>query len=693
MTGSRRWIRGLPGLGRSRRVQALADDWRGPVLWVSATDWRTELAGFHGLPERCLVVVPGIADGVDSSSFPGHALVSGGAPGEGWEVEDLASASEDEGVRLFLEHAPGAQPLSAVAALVRRLEGHPTAILAAARRWPLRKLDQLLAGDGTDWPGLRSAYEALDAPAQEALALLAALPVAERAGLEWCGLEPGLDRLVAAGWVSVREPGRYRVNAAVAAAVRSWKVGRTAPYLAWIRHSVRPVVEDWDRDGGSREQLRTGLWPTLAAEAGRLEPWLATAWSLSGESPAELLQALRDADLGDVGVRCAARAHQALGDRQSACRALAAGSASDGFVQLELGVAHQRLRDLPGAEACYRRAHELLTAQGAERGVLLCEANLAAVAHDRGDLVAARQGYDEAIRLAGLRRELRLRGMMAGNLGALELDQGRLDTARQALEQATKDLLAQPDSRFLGIVKANMGSVALLEGHLEAADALYMRAVALLEGDPSSVALALARRGAVAALAGRTADSVALHADAEARVSGREDPLTAALVRLWRVVLTWQQGDRTSALARRREAIDGLVDRSDEARLVVRLFGTLVQDPGGAVVVGPRGGWFQLPGETRTEIARFGNAARILHALADAAERQSGVSLDADMLIEAAWPGERLVLEAARNRLSVALAKLRKLGLREVIQRTREGWRLDPAWPVVLLREDAPPAA
>jgi hypothetical protein len=49
-----------------------------------------------------------------------------------------------------------------------------------------------------------------------------------------------------------------------------------------------------------------------------------------------------------------------------------------------------------------------------------------------------------------------------------------------------------------------------------------------------------------------------------------------------------------------------------------------------------------------------------------------------------AWPGERMTAEAAANRMKVALSTLRKLGLRSLIQRTDDGYLLDPRSPFVL---------
>ena len=45
---------------------------------------------------------------------------------------------------------------------------------------------------------------------------------------------------------------------------------------------------------------------------------------------------------------------------------------------------------------------------------------------------------------------------------------------------------------------------------------------------------------------------------------------------------------------------------------------------------------------------------------------------------EAGWPGERTLPEAGANRVYSAVRDLRKLGLRDVLVRADDGYRLDP---------------
>lgn len=693
------WLRGAPGSGRTHTLDRLARAWPGEVVRLhgATPDWLSQV------PRTVLVVVDDAPDALDAAALPpGLPMVaSGAAPGASWRVVDVPPLPEDDALALFLRHAPGAGPRGAVRVLVRQLGSHPTAIVAAARRWPEAPIAGLLADPSPGWPGLRSAWEALPEAARETLGWLSALPgPARRDGLVHCGAHHGLGPLIGAGWVRVTTPGTLSVPLAIARAVQPWLPVDHSAYLAWFAEEARVRVEAWDHRGGARAWFRAGLWAALYAQRPTAAaPWLFRGWSLSAESPRALLDAL-DAAAGRLApllrARCATRAHQALGERTQAVEALAAAlDAPDAdphhaaFARLELGVAHHRLRHLDAAAACYRAAEAALDARGLSRGRMLALTNLAAIDHDRGRLELARDGYRTAIAEAGTHGSPRLEGIFRSNLGALLLELDQRDDARATLRQAVRCLNDEPDDRLLAITRVNLAAVELLDGHLDAADAHYTDALALLrDEDPATSALCHARRGAVAALRGQLDRSREHHERADT-LAPEADVLTVRVVALWRVFLEWAAGDRTSALSRRRRALAGdppLVHVSDEARLVVRLLERSAGEPGAALLVGAAGAWFRVPGHERVEVARYGAAARILLQLARTAESQPGHANSADTLIDAGWPGERILPSAAKNRLGVALARLRKLGLRSQIQKTRDGWRLDPDWAVVLLR-------
>ncbi len=86
-----------------------------------------------------------------------------------------------------------------------------------------------------------------------------------------------------------------------------------------------------------------------------------------------------------------------------------------------------------------------------------------------------------------------------------------------------------------------------------------------------------------------------------------------------------------------------------------------------------------LPSRERVSCTGRVKVQRVLAVLAQAREAHPGVPVSADALIAAAWSGERIQPSAARNRLHVTLDHVRKLGLRDVVLRSGQGWMLDPA--------------
>lgn len=93
-----------------------------------------------------------------------------------------------------------------------------------------------------------------------------------------------------------------------------------------------------------------------------------------------------------------------------------------------------------------------------------------------------------------------------------------------------------------------------------------------------------------------------------------------------------------------------------------------------ALLVGPDAAWFSVAGGERQRLG--GALRRVLAALIDKHASQPGAPLSIWDILEAGWPGERPVVEAGANRVYVAIARLRSRGLRDVIDRFEDGYRL-----------------
>jgi len=109
--------------------------------------------------------------------------------------------------------------------------------------------------------------------------------------------------------------------------------------------------------------------------------------------------------------------------------------------------------------------------------------------------------------------------------------------------------------------------------------------------------------------------------------------------------------------------------------------------PPSRLIVHATGRWFQRDGAP-VSCARFPLLQRLLVVLARARRDRPGVPLPTAELLAAGWPAECIVPRAARNRLNVALHRLRRLGLDGVLRRAPGGWLI--ARDVALeLRDDA----
>jgi hypothetical protein len=97
------------------------------------------------------------------------------------------------------------------------------------------------------------------------------------------------------------------------------------------------------------------------------------------------------------------------------------------------------------------------------------------------------------------------------------------------------------------------------------------------------------------------------------------------------------------------------------------------------LVIEPDGSAFRVPASTSVvELPGRSTLKRMLLALAEHHEREPGGALSDSELVALVWPGERLAARAATNRLHNALSTLRRLGLKEWIERNEAGYRLRP---------------
>src|SRR5262249_48356958 len=122
-----------------------------------------------------------------------------------------------------------------------------------------------------------------------------------------------------------------------------------------------------------------------------------------------------------------------------------------------------------------------------------------------------------------------------------------------------------------------------------------------------------------------------------------------------------------------------------EPRLALRCIQRWVGDLDGPVLfVGPEGEWVAVSRNPNkvSAIVQLPQR-RVLLRLVEQRVASRGEAISSASLIEHAWPGERINPTAARNRLHVAIAALRRFGLRDAIEKIGQGYRLLPSSTVL----------
>jgi predicted ATPase len=292
----------------------------------------------------------------------------------------------------------------------------------------------------------------------------------------------------------------------------------------------------------------------------------------------------------------------------------------------------------------------------------IVEGNLAILAQEQGAYAEARQHFENAERKLSRAGARLLEAHVRGYLGALHHELGELDLACAAYARALRVLREVGDRRLEGLFLAALGGADAARGRTAAAREAFSAAEKLLAevGDPGLVEALELHRG-----------FLALASSAQAQARGD-------------AAASHAERSRALELSRRaRERLDsGALAHSDDARFALRLLERALRSE--AWVFNVARAALVPPDEAVIDLSSRPQLVRIVRALAEQRVSAPGVALGQDELLAYAWPGERMTSEAGTNRMKVALSTLRKLGLRSLIQRTDDGYLLDPLSPFVL---------
>ena len=319
----------------------------------------------------------------------------------------------------------------------------------------------------------------------------------------------------------------------------------------------------------------------------------------------------------------------------------------EGFVLMMLG---SRLVDIGEVVAARRDLTAALTALR-KAGDLRSEGwtlvLLAIADAEESDLATARTRLETALEIFRVIGDAHTEGMVYGYLGNVALEQGAMSDAEDAYREARRRLAKAGDVGGEAMCVAGAAVVDVVLGRLGVARGGFAKAKKLVARDGRK-----ARRHAVAILATMLDAAVAGGGDSS-------EPGDSEEVRFARRVVLRVRAAQTQGRANR----DGGLG-ADE------------------LVIAHDGAWFHAAtGDDASEPCELGAssaASRIVALLASHRQRYPGHPVPFATLVRAGWPDEAILAAAAKNRLHVTIARLRKSGLERTLVRRDDGYLLDP---------------
>ena len=713
---------GPPGIGKTALVRGVLAGWR----MVDARE-------LSALPPEDRVVWDGVRRDVAQRSLgtaPRRAVfvTSGPLHVRGERALEVGRLDTDSALTLLeqgLVNAGHRADLVELHAVAEFADGIPLVLTEAIRGFDLLGIDGLTSDRPPSWlphndplPHFGSLFEALqrrwDELAAEnrfALSALALLlgPIRVDAARAMLGEEApfALRRLRDQGWLCVERPGTLRLLRPIRHFVLSETpptedlVGRWAEeVLDWARARTRPF-----RDQACRElseyapdlQEAVRLRPTdsrcsaalavlsVVRPVPDLLPLLERALA---EQPSDTTLLLARARVSRAAGRfdLARSTFDSLGPRVN--------DEQMGRIECDLGSMAQAEGALDVARGHFQAALACATRAGDDEGRTLVQAYVASLDYREGAIATAVEGYGRVVK--GCRRlgNHYLEGLVRGNFAVTLRHSGRTDLAREQLARALALMEAQGETYRVAQMRYRLGFFAFLDGIVAEADQHVLRGLSKLEiGRNWRLRLCfLALRGAITAVLGDVEAAHVAFRQAAGVTERGAGPRLLALVQLYRGFLDLAEGRPADGLARLQHARAHANDQptlgsTDDGltALAAALEKRLVAAPGPALYVGHAGDWFRLSDGPPVSFSRWPAVCRLLKSLADARVSEPGSALSVDALFAAGWLDDDAPEEARRNRVQVALSKLRSSGLKGALLRVEGGYLLDTELPVLLV--------
>jgi predicted ATPase len=348
--------------------------------------------------------------------------------------------------------------------------------------------------------------------------------------------------------------------------------------------------------------------------------------------------------------------------------------------------------DLAVAREHFSRALALTVELRDPRNEAFQQGNLGLIEQECGRLLVARSAFERAIDVFRSVGDRRSEAWALANLGCVAQEQGYIDEARAIFRDTMALHLDVGSRRQTGIVLSHLGRIEHWEGALDTAQELYQRALVALDAAKSTAhhSLVTAMLASVLADLG-VRDAARLAFDrAEHALRAASNHVGLAAVEVLRGHLDLADGN--SAAARRR-LVEGLanIDRLSVRFARIGLERALarvepVAEPDRAevkLVIGAQARWFQIANGARVDLGRRRQLCVILAALVAAHHERPGAALSIEALLATAWPSETVLADAGASRVYVAISTLRRMGLRDLLQRIEDGYRIAPTATVI----------
>ncbi|MFO0757241.1 MAG: hypothetical protein U0359_12170 [Byssovorax sp.] len=459
---------------------------------------------------------------------------------------------------------------------------------------------------------------------------------------------------------------------------------RARAHLAWARfqrdrgdqaaaqaeiHACRSSAADApDVEGRALRQL--GL---LALRAGRVaaaeEPLRRALAQLEDAGDAE--GASRAAEALAEAVDGLGRSDEALALARRALALEPPDSRHHGVLLARLAAIELSLGQLAPAAAHFEEAVEALLSAGGLGGLGLALLGQGLGQQELGQRDDARRKYREAIRLLRIAGHEVAQQIGLALRGSLDEEDGRRDEAREAMTAAVAGLgRRRPRSAVELLPALYLAGLAASEGRMSSARELLAGAagpaIELFAGD----ALALARAHVELVAATQISAPASLRIEAIARAERAARRLTAE-----RASAAHPLG--TAFLLRRLERALGAPAPAGEEDAKSRESTTR------SLIFDARSGVVRLSSGAEIDLSRRPTALAVFAHLLRARLERPGLAQPSDRLIQVGWPDERVAPDAAANRLYALVSLLRRLGLRDVIERTEGGYAVSPALDII----------